>query len=149
MTPERQAQIAVVKWLRHVLPRGSLVNSVSNERGALGQTEAQRMHFGMARRQTGTVAGWPDLQIFLPGGRALFLEMKRPKGGEIAIRQSEIHQQLRALGYYVGVATSIETARFCMQEAGVSLNETAGQLVKAAKVRVSKRGAITHDPVPF
>jgi hypothetical protein len=46
--------------------------------------------------------GWPDRIFFIPGGRPLCIEFKRP-GEEPDERQKEIHRRLRALGYAVEV----------------------------------------------
>ena len=47
--------------------------------------------------------GWvgvPDRIILLPGGRVIFVETKRPKGGKIAKMQTWWLDRLRALGFY-------------------------------------------------
>lgn len=44
-------------------------------------------------------AGAPDRIVLLPGGRVIFVEVKRPKGGRVPPRQTWFAEQLRALGF--------------------------------------------------
>ena len=46
--------------------------------------------------------GWPDRMFLIPGGRALFIEFKRP-GSQVRPKQEYIHQVLRHLGYHVEI----------------------------------------------
>ncbi len=124
--PERAAQVSVVAYLRQALPPGSIVAAVKNEHGASGRTAGQRARFGAKRKAEGVVGGFPDLVICLPGGKAVFLELKAPKTGRISDAQRGRHAELRALGFGVGVATSIETAELALRALGVPLKATAG-----------------------
>lgn len=45
--------------------------------------------------------GWPDRLVLLRGGRLIFIELKRPKGGKFEPLQLRIHIKLRALGFKV------------------------------------------------
>jgi hypothetical protein len=56
----------------------------------------------------GTVA-WPDRLILAPGGRAIFVELKRP-GEEPRPAQAHIHRRLKSLGYTVIVADDADEA---------------------------------------
>lgn len=47
--------------------------------------------------------GWPDRMVLLPGGRVVFVELKRPKGGKLERLQPLIHSKLRRLGFLVMV----------------------------------------------
>ena len=47
-------------------------------------------------------AGWPDRVFWVPGGRPLLVEFKRP-GEEPRARQQLVHMMLRDLGYEVQV----------------------------------------------
>ena len=59
-----------------------------------------RRHRGMALKWV--CPGWsgvPDRIILLPGGRIIFAELKRPKGGKIASLQQWWAKKLRQLGF--------------------------------------------------
>jgi hypothetical protein len=49
------------------------------------------------------LTGFPDRLVLLPGGRILFFELKRPKGGKFEPRQPRVHKLLRDLGFRVYV----------------------------------------------
>lgn len=44
-------------------------------------------------------SGVPDRIVLLPGGKILFAELKRPKGGIVSDLQSWWHRKLAALGF--------------------------------------------------
>lgn len=44
-------------------------------------------------------SGVPDRIILLPGGRVIFVETKRPKGGKISVLQSWWRKKLQVLGF--------------------------------------------------
>lgn len=44
-------------------------------------------------------SGVPDRILLLPGGRVIFVETKRPKGGVVAKRQEWWQRELRLLGF--------------------------------------------------
>ena len=53
--------------------------------------------------------GFPDRTILLPGGRIIFVELKKP-GGVVSRHQRDWHGVLRLLGFKVYVIDSIEDA---------------------------------------
>jgi hypothetical protein len=54
--PERDAQNAVVKWLRL---HGLIVSATQNERGAKSKDAGAQARFGQARKASGVTAGFP------------------------------------------------------------------------------------------
>jgi hypothetical protein len=56
--------------------------------------------------------GWlgvPDRIILLPGGRVMFVELKRPKGGKVSPMQEWWARKLRDLGFWVAVIHDVGT----------------------------------------
>lgn len=120
-----------------------------NEAAATSDNDHARARFYAARRASGVKTGWPDLTVCLPGARVLFLESKRPKGGLLSVAQQDVHAELRALGFFVGVVNSIEAARYELQRAGVALREAPGQLAAPAAYRLAKRPEAIDGALPF
>jgi hypothetical protein len=147
---EKPTQRKILAWLHQVLPLGSLVSATMNESMPKSKDPGQMARYFQQRKASGVVTGWPDLSIVLPGGRIVFLEAKRPVGGVLSAAQQDVHAQLRALGHHVGVASSIETARHVLREAGVPLRESAAEQAEVAHVRLAKpRVALLDDGLPF
>ena len=75
------------------------------------ERDIERALVGMVKRHDGLCLKWvcpgwsgvPDRIILLPGGRVLFAETKRPKGGEVRKLQEWWHKTLRRLGFTVWV----------------------------------------------
>ena len=75
------------------------------------ERDIERALVGMVKRHDGLCLKWvcpgwsgiPDRIILLPGGRILFAETKRPKGGEVRKLQEWWHKTLRRLGFTVWV----------------------------------------------
>lgn len=71
------------------------------ERALVGMVKS---HGGMALKLV--CPGWagvPDRIVLLPGGKIIFVELKRPKGGEVRKLQEWWHTKLRSLGFTVWV----------------------------------------------
>lgn len=148
-SPERSVQVTLKRWLQLVLPAGSIIAAVKNEHAPRSEDPNARARFFAKRKAEGVLAGTPDLACWLPEGRTLLVEVKAP-GGVVSETQTELHAKLRALGHTVIVATSIETCRGALLDAGFALREAAGQAVAVTKVRVAKaRNRLVSDEVPF
>lgn len=67
-------------------------------------------------------AGVPDRIVLLPGGRIVFVELKRPKGGVVSSRQQWWRDKLRALGfahYYIYNTADVFTLDLILSAEGV------------------------------
>lgn len=142
--PERQAAVAVLRWLRLVLPVGSLVAAVRNEEQPRSQEPRARARFHAARKAAGVLVGFPDLVAVMPGSRVLFVEMKAPGSGVLSLTQQGLHERFRTLGHPVVTATSIETARHGLQALGVPLREDPAQIAIPARVRKAKAWPVSQ-----
>lgn len=116
---EHKVQVAIIKWLRAVMPK-CLVQHCRNEHGKAG-------HAGMlaAQRQkaAGVMSGFPDL-ICLPDAETgvFFLEVKAPKGRTTSV-QEQVHDMLRARGYPVAVVKSVDDVRAFLTAESIAFNE--------------------------
>ena len=143
---ERQIQSGLVRWLKLVLPVGSVVAASMNEAAASSDDPFARARYYERRKAAGVQRGWFDLTLVLPG-RIVFLETKRPAGGVLSEAQQLVHEKVRALGHPVGVVVDIESARWFLREEGVALREAVGQPARPVSVRLAKR--MTADEIPF
>ncbi len=97
---EHDEQVVVVRWLRkqgifvYAVPNGGLRDAITSKR----------------LKDEGATSGIPDLQIVLDGGRVIWLEMKRRKGGSVSTTQKAIHEKLEGLGHTVIVAKGAKEA---------------------------------------
>ena len=118
MRVEAPIQRAIVAYLRAVLPAGAVVHHCANE----GVRGGQRGRLDQAiRKGLGTVAGFPDLVLALPG-RVAFLEVKGP-AGRVSPSQRDMHAALAALGHPIAVVRSVEDTRAALAEWGVETRE--------------------------
>lgn len=146
-TPERDFQRWAIKYMRQILPPGSIVAAIVNEQRGAGKTDAQRMRYGQARKASGVVSGFFDAAALLPMGMTLWIEFKSPTG-VISEAQGRIHDQARMLGHKVVIANSPETLRWGLNAAGIQTREAPDASVAAPKVRRAK-SKIAADGVPF
>lgn len=110
---------AIVRYLRAVLPN-AIVHHSPNE-GVRGGKAG--LLDGARKAAMGQVAGWPDIEVFLPAhiGPVLF-EVKAPKG-RVQPSQAALHEALTGMGYRVAVVRSIDDVRACMAAWGIWLND--------------------------
>lgn len=59
--------------------------------------------------------GFPDRTCLLPGGRVVFLEIKKP-GGRVSMHQQVWLKRLRELGFVAEVVFSLEDAKEFINE---------------------------------
>ena len=81
--------------------------------GKRGKFEAQRM------KVSGVSPGVPDLHI---PGLALWIEMKRQKGGSVEPDQKDWHKYLRSIGHTVMVCRGYADAVRQLSDMGISLS---------------------------
>jgi hypothetical protein len=62
----------------------------------------QSKRAGGKRKALGLVAGEPDIRLYLPGGRTVFIELKKWTGA-VSKEQKARHAELRALGFDVHI----------------------------------------------
>ena len=97
-----------------------------NELIVKGLPEKQRWRILNKMAKMGVKPGIPDFLILtrpplLPDARALFLELKRRKGGKISPAQREWHRSLAAEGFLVIVAKGFEDAIERLEKIGFRL----------------------------
>lgn len=148
--PERVRQVVVVRWLRGVLPPGWKVAAIVNEAPAAASDPLARARFYEARRRAGVLDGMTDLVVIGAAPAIVWLEMKNA-GGELTEAQDDMHRDLRALGWHVGVAVDVPTARWVLRQAGVPLAETPDLPAWPAAVRVAKPAGprLVAEAMPF
>lgn len=126
---ETPNQHRMVRWLKLVLPRGSIVAAYLNERGpAVYGTEEQRRRYGADINKSGRKAGMPDLSFYVPGARVGFIEVKRQFGGRVEAVQLQCHTELRFLGFPVCVAENIDDIRQYLIENGFEFSRQNDEL---------------------
>jgi len=69
-------------------------------------TSKVKAHGGFCFKMTG-YKGIPDRLVLMPGGRAFFVELKKP-GGIVSPAQTKRHEELSSKGFDVYVIANIE-----------------------------------------
>lgn len=103
--PKRQdregpVQTAIVNYLRATLPAHFKVKHTANRPRSRTQ--------GAREKRMGAIAGWPDLEVW-GSGRVHLIEVK-DEGEGVPAYQLQLHAELRATGFEVGIARSIGDA---------------------------------------
>lgn len=105
---EDELQRQVVDWLQLALPPGCVFHHSPNE-------GTRHVAFKQKLKRLGTRFGWPDLEIFVPGDQAhggvscaIFIELKRPKGGSLSANQKQIRDELEEAGCHWYLARSVD-----------------------------------------
>jgi len=128
-TPERDAQRAVVAWLRKA---GCLVQATFTEQAARARDPEKRARFGAARKASGATTGWPDLTCVTPHGRVVFIEMKAARTGRLSQAQREVQADMRRRGCIVLLGTDIWSVQAAMEAAGISLDRAPAPQLRRA-----------------
>lgn len=97
----------------------STVRETAIERAVVHKAAKELGVFSTKMGTTGST-GWPDRIFFIPGGRPLMIEFKRP-GGKMTEKQKWVHERLRWLGYDVEVhddtTKALQTINYYKQRA--------------------------------
>lgn len=109
---EDALQAAIVHALRMAVRRNVLIHHSVNE----GTGDARR---GKRNKRMGVLAGWPDVELVGPDGRARFLEIKLP-GQYLSATQKVRHAELRECGCPVVVARSVGEAMAAVEAWGLT-----------------------------
>lgn len=120
---EDQTQIAIVKFLRQVLPADAIVCHVPNG-GKRSKVQAALF------KAMGVVAGIPDLIVLVPFGRAIFFEVKRPAGpsqrkGSESPSQLAMRFRLQGMGFGCATVYGIDDVRNALKALNVRTREEA------------------------
>jgi hypothetical protein len=115
---EDGVHIAILNYLRTVLPHGWRVKHVPNKpRSAIA---------GLREKRMGAIAGWPDLMIFGPKPHTYFVEVKAAKG-RVRDNQSDVHDALKDIDYSVGIARSIDDAKALCIKWGLPIRDASAK----------------------
>ena len=68
---------------------------------------AKRRGVRFIKLNTAGRSGWPDREFFVPGGRPLLIEFKRPDDGKLSRQQSDNIAYLKRMGYDVHVIDEV------------------------------------------
>lgn len=113
---ETKIHCSIVQWLEAVLPWAEVHHSPNGGK----RSEIEGAQF----KRMGTRAGRPDIEVSLPEGRTLFMEVKT-QAGDLSKEQRECIARLKKLGFPVGVVRSIDEARSFLRGNGVETREVA------------------------
>lgn len=107
LTAEQELQRTCLQWLALQHPNVFAVASMNGM--SLGDARKNPAIYGYVAKmkECGMKRGFPDLQLFWPDGRVLFVEMKAPKE-KPEPHQLEIHDMLRRLGHAVAWTGSLD-----------------------------------------
>lgn len=112
-TPEADIQRAIVKLLRAVLPKGSIVHHAANEIAAGGRAGhvRQAILVGM-----GVHPGFTDL-VVLSQGKVMFLEVKS-RTGRLRPAQEEFRDAVTQQGFGWALVRSVDDALAALRAHG-------------------------------
>tara|TARA_R110000772_G_scaffold240185_2_gene352361 strand:+ start:230 stop:619 length:390 start_codon:yes stop_codon:yes gene_type:complete len=105
---EDQLQMRIGQWLDLALPPGAVWHHSPNEGN-------RHVAYKVKQKRMGTKAGWPDIEIFVPGDQSkvgisisIFIELKRLKGGKLSENQAMVRDKLELAGCFWQLCRSID-----------------------------------------
>lgn len=114
---ELPVHTAVLGYLRTVLPDAIVFHPANQGHGRSARQ-------GGVLKAMGVVSGIPDLGVMLPGGRAIWFEVKAPKGRR-SDTQFALHLRMESLGHHCATVSSIEEVRNTLRALGIPTREAA------------------------
>lgn len=128
-SPERDAQIAVVAWLRKA---GCLVNAAENERRADSKDRDKQARFQTMRQKAGITKGWPDLTVVTPDGQVCFVEMKSATG-TASDAQKAMLAAMSSRGLVAVLGRDIWSVQAALYEKGIVIARTGRMQAETAR----------------
>lgn len=102
---EHGIQVACVNWFKTTHPKWIIL--------AIPNAAHRSPHLGRMMKDEGLLPGSPDLVIFAPGGKVLFVEMKT-KTGRLQDTQKSFQLKAKSLGYTYIVCRSLDEFIHCV-----------------------------------
>ena len=112
---EDTVHLRIARWLDLMLPPGSVWHHSPNEGN-------RHVSFKVKQKRMGTKAGWPDIEIFVPGDQtycgvslSIFIEVKGRKG-QLTQSQREIRDRLEEAGVFWALCRSVDQVQEFLEE---------------------------------
>ena len=121
-SPERQAHLAILGYLRAVLYGNPIIHHSPNELGLSGPAAARQV---AKHKMLGMTPGFPDLVAMTFHG-PLFFEIKAGRNSA-SPAQDAVAADLKRLGYRFAIVRSIEDTRAALAAWGIPTRETDPQ----------------------
>lgn len=103
---EHSHQVTFVNWFRQNYP-DCIIFAIPNG-------DLRNMHVAKRLKTEGVLSGVPDLCCLLPN-LAVWIEMKKEKGGTVSKSQKEMHLKMEKLGHKVNICKGYEEAIICIE----------------------------------
>lgn len=104
--PEWRLQAAIVADLERRKSEGQRFEYAASLEGVIGNLNPYQSKLAKA---TGSKAGEPDLRLYFPGGRLVFIELKG-SGGRLKDSQRERFPLLEAMGFPITIVVAPDEA---------------------------------------
>lgn len=137
---------AILAYLRLRFPRALVVHA-ANEMNLAADPKSKAIAQNRAK-SLGMVPGWPDLQLLLPDGNALFFECKAP-GGRVSEAQQGVLDALTRLGFRAAVVRSVRDVEDCLNQwdvdGAIAWQSIGNVTAKLQKTLAKQREAETNE----